>query len=152
AGAAWARFEALGARTVAGEARVVESAAVSRSEGFANAATATTAPVIAAMIAHDWQAFARLFADGFRCSDRRRVVQLELDREQYLAFTREVADGRTIRATSEVVATRGERLAITRSVFEFADADVGPSEISFLILTEVDERGRIAAYVRWDLE
>src|SRR5580765_1520670 len=51
-----------------------------------------------------------------------------------------------------MVATRGDRLAVTRSFFEFADADVGPSEIAFLLLMEVDERGRIVANVRWDLD
>jgi len=85
-------------------------------------------------------------------SDQRHVVQLELDREQYVAFTREVADGRTVRNRWEMVATRGDRLAVTRSFYEFADADVGPSEIAFLILMEVNERGRIVANVRWDLD
>src|SRR5678816_658927 len=104
------------------------------------------------MGAHDWPGFARLFADDFHMSDRRRVVQLELDRDQYIAFTREVADGRAVRGVSELLATRGERLALGRSTFEFADADVGPSEIAFLILTEVDDRGRIVGYVRWDVD
>ena len=108
--------------------------------------------MIACLVAHDWQGFAQLFADDFRMSDRRRVVQLELDRDRYVAFTREVADGRTVRGDSELLATRGERLALTRSTFEFTDADVGPSEIAFLILTEVDARGRIVAYVRFDLD
>jgi hypothetical protein len=121
-------------------------------ERLANAAIATTEHVIAAMIAHDWQAFARLFADDFRMSDRRRMVQLELDREQYFAFTREVADGRTVRACSEVVATRGERLALTRRTYELTEADHGPSEIAFLILMELGEDGRIANYVRWDVD
>src|SRR6185369_3595985 len=121
-------------------------------EPFANAASATTAPVTAAIIAHDWERFAELFAGGFRMSDRRRVVQLELDRDQYVAFTREVADGRAGRAESELLATRGERLALTRLVYEFSGADVGPSEIPFLLLCEVDVRGRIVAYVRWDVE
>lgn len=67
-----------------------------------------------------------------------------------MAFTREVADGRAIRGESVALATRGERLALVRSTFVFADADVGPSEITFLLVTEVDEHGRIAAYVRFD--
>ena len=79
-----ARFEGL--RTATG----------SRSR-FANAATATSEPVIAALVAHEWAAFEALFAESFRCFDRRRVVQLEFDRAGYVAFTREVADGRSIR-------------------------------------------------------
>jgi class 3 adenylate cyclase/tetratricopeptide (TPR) repeat protein len=126
--------------------------AASSAERFSNAATATVELHVAAVIAHDWQAFVRLLADDFRISDRRRVVQLELDRDQYVAFSREVADGRTICAGFEVIATRGNRLALTRSVFEYTDADIGPSEIASLILNESDERGRIVAYVRWDLE
>jgi hypothetical protein len=122
------------------------------SNRFANAATATVDPVIARMVAHDWPGFEQLFAEGFRMSDRRRMVQLELDRDQYVAFTREIAGGRAIRACSEIVATRGERLSLARSTFEFTDGDVGPSEVAFLILTQVDDRGRIDVYVRWDLE
>ena len=124
----------------------------SRREPFANAASATAEPVIAAIVAHDWEGFARLLTDDFHMSDRRRVVQLELDKAEYVAFTRELADGRSARGQSLLIATRGERLALNRSRFEFADADVGPSEISFLILTEVDDNGRIVAYVRFDLE
>jgi hypothetical protein len=147
---AHARFEELNPSVPPlGNGRIEEGSSPWR---FANAATATVDPVIACMIAHDWQGFEQLFAEDFRMSDRRRVVQLELDRDGYVAFTREVADGRTIRADSQVVATRGDRLALTRPAFEFADADVGPSEIAFLILTEVNDRGRIVAYVRFDLE
>ena len=132
-------------------AELAAPAAYSQSR-FANAATATADPVIACMVAHDWQRFEQLFAQNFRMSDRRRVVQLELDRDQYVAFTREVANGRSLRGDSQVLATRGDRLALNRSTFVFMDTDVGPSEIAFLILTEVDARGRIVAYVRWDLD
>jgi len=136
-------YAELHARFAAGEAAP---------QPFANAATASTAPVIHCLMAHDWEGFRQLFSESFHMSDRRRVVQLELDREQYVAFTREVADGRTVRNRWEMVATRGDRLAVTRSFFEFADADVGPSEIAFLLLMEVDECYRIAADVRWDLD
>ncbi len=136
---ALARFEELAAPAAYSQSR------------FANAATGTAGPVIACMVAHDWQRFEQLFAQDFRMSDRRRVVQLELDRDQYVVFTREVANGRTLRGDSQVLATRGDRLALNRSTFVFMDTDVGPSEIAFLILTEVDARGRIVAYVRWDL-
>lgn len=133
-------------------ARFAEITAAAAETHFANAATATVDPVIACLVAHDWQGFEQLFSEDFRCSDRRRLVQLELDRDQYVAFTREVSDGRTIRGGSQVIATRGDRLTLTRSTFEFTDADVGPSEIAFLILTQVDDRGRIVVYVRLDLD
>ncbi len=119
---------------------------------FANVASAMANAVNGSMVAHDWQTFERLFAENFRMSDRRRVVQLELDRSQYVEFTREVADGRTIRCKSRLLATRGERLVLTHPCFEFSDADVGPSEIAFVIINEVDERGLIVGSVRFDVE
>ena|GEM_PF-2009695 len=121
-------------------------------ERFANAATAAFRLLIESVIAHDWARYAQLLADDFRMSDRRRVVQLEMDRTGLIAFAREIADGRAIRARSEIVATRGERLALTCSTVEFSDADVGPSEVVFLLLTQVDERGTIVTAVRWDPE
>jgi class 3 adenylate cyclase/ketosteroid isomerase-like protein/tetratricopeptide (TPR) repeat protein len=117
---------------------------------FANAASAAASPVIQCLIGHDWEGFRQLFADDFRMSDRRRVVQLELDREQYVAFTREIAAGRMVRNHWELVATRGDRLAVIRSFYEFADTTVGPSEVVFLLLMEIDAHGRIVANVRWD--
>lgn len=117
---------------------------------FANAATATSEPVIACLVAHDWAGFSAHFAESFRCLDRRRMVQLDFDRDGYVAFTREVADGRSARGAAEILATRGDRLALVRSTFVFTDADVGPSEIAFLLVTEVDRNGRIVAYVRFD--
>lgn len=157
--AAWGELEARWRSSLDAEpsgAERVRRAEIATAPGpdhlLANAATATAEPVTACMNAHDWQGFAQFFADDFHLSDRRRVVQLELDRDRYVAFTREVADGRAVRGASTPLATRGERLALARSTFHFADADVGPSEIAFLNLTEVDARGRIVAYVRWDLE
>lgn len=132
--------------------RFAELSVPATPQPFANAATASAAPVIRSLIAHDWDGVRQLFAEDFRMSDRRRVVQLELDRDQYVAFTREVAEGRTVRNRWELVATRGDRLAVTRAFYEFTDADVGPSEIAFLLLMEVDERGRIVANVRWDVD
>ena len=56
---------------------------------------------------------------------------------------------RRVRAARDARRAAGARRVASTSS---ADADVGPSEIAFLILIEVDERGRIVAYVRWDLD
>jgi ketosteroid isomerase-like protein len=119
---------------------------------FANKASTTDAPVIAAMVAHDWDRFAGQFSPDFHISDRRHVVQLEFERDQYVAFTRQICDGRTVRCTSELLATRGERLALVHNTGEFTDHDVGPSEVVSLILVEVNEAGRIVRYDRWDVD
>ena len=132
-------------------ARFAELSASARAEDpFANAASAIAAPLIAAVVATDWARYEALFAETFRGFDRRRLVQLELDRDAHVAFARELADGRRARGRSELVATRGERLALMRLPFVFEDADVGPSEVDSLLVMEVDAAGRLAAYVRFD--
>jgi len=121
-------------------------------ELFANAIRATVDAANLCLMAHDEEGLARLFAEGFHYSDRRRLVQLELDLEQFLAFTRELRAGRAVRIDSRVLATRGERLALGRSTAEVTDADVGLSEILSFIVFEVDERGRFIWWVRFDPE
>jgi len=134
-------------------ARFAELAPASAaSDHFTNAATATVRTLIDSVVAHAWTRYTQLLADDFRMFDRRRVVQLEMDRARLIAFAREIADGRAIRARAELVATRGERLALTRLTFEFEGGDVGPSEVAFLLLTEVNDQGRIVTGVRWDPE
>jgi hypothetical protein len=69
---------------------------------------------LAAMNARDWDRFTAAYQPGFRSSDRRRMVQLELDRDRLLEFTRQLGDMRSARLETEVLATRGERLALLR--------------------------------------
>jgi hypothetical protein len=144
-----AAYAELDARYDAGDARHHPKAAPQR---FANAASASADAVSACMLAHDWRGFAACFSDDFRMSDRRRQVQLELDRDRYVAFSREMAEGRTGRVHSDLLATRGDRLALRRPVYEVMGGDVGLSEVAFLILSEVDARGRVVANVRWDAD
>ena len=96
----------------------------------------------AAWQAHDWDGVAALYAPGFRQVDRRRLILLELDRQQALDSQRASFDMRSSRISSEVLATRGDRLALARTRFEVADLDLGPSERELLAIVEVDERGQ----------
>jgi hypothetical protein len=95
----------------------------------------------AAWAARDWEAIAAMYAPSFRMVDRRSYAHLDLDRDQLLASLRFRFEMRSSRATSEVLATRGDRLALWRRRFELADGDVGPSETESLQVVECDERG-----------
>src|SRR4029078_9199929 len=44
--------------------------------------------------------------------------------------------------TVQVLATRGERLALARLLWRGATGDVRPSEVEYLLIVEVDERGK----------
>jgi ketosteroid isomerase-like protein len=116
-----------------------------------NEATRAAAEKIDAWHERDWERFAGLFPDHFKLSDRRRAVQLELGREETIAFTRSLGETATTRTIeSEILATRGERLALLRWRIEIAGGDVGSSELVQLNLFEVDAQGVRTAMVRWD--
>jgi hypothetical protein len=106
---------------------------------FANAATRHAERVGAALEDRDFERFAAGFAADFRNVDRR--AHLESGREEWLA-----AFGPMVELTSgcpsvEVLATRGERWALVQFHWEGAEGDIGPSEMDWLVLIEVDERG-----------
>ncbi len=135
-----ARFDEIVARTLPPAPR------------FANAATRAEAELVATFQSRDHERFAELLPSGFRYSDRRRMAQLELDRDQYFEFAQALREMGAGRLTKEVLATRGERLALHRLRFDVADADVGPSEVEVLDVLETDERGAPAARVRFDAD
>ncbi|MBI3768726.1 MAG: nuclear transport factor 2 family protein [Deltaproteobacteria bacterium] len=143
---ALARFDAL-----VGSADT-EAPAEPRATRFANAATRAWDRLLACWRARDWQRIARLLPVGFRYDDRRRMAQLELDWNQYLEFIRQIGEMGSTRVEQEVLATREDRLALTRLRLEVAGGDVGPSELEFLNLIETDERGDAVALVRFDPE
>ena len=64
-----------------------------------------------------------------------------------LAALRFRFDMRSSRITSEVLATRGQRLVLWRERWELADRDVGPSESAALVVAECDKRGDCVALV-----
>ncbi len=117
---------------------------------FANAATRAFDELFAGWKAREWQRFRALFAAGFRYYDRTPIAQLELDGEQWIAFTRQLRELRLLRGTGTALATRGERLALARSHLEMAEGDVGPSEIVAIFLYETNARGEVVAIVRFD--
>ncbi len=133
-------------------ARFAELENATRQPRFANTASRALDQMMATWLARDWDAYARILAPEYRQSDRRRLVQLELDREQAIAFTRQLGEMVATRAEAELLATRGDRLALSRIRAVATEGDVGPSEIVSLLLTETNDRGEGIAGVRFDVE
>jgi class 3 adenylate cyclase len=119
---------------------------------FANAASRLGRRHAKRWRARDWDGFAAMLDPRFRLEDRQAMSRIELDREQYVAFSRELGDMDSRQLDPEILATRGEHLVLIRLRIDLAGGDVGPSEIAFLQLMEVNERGLIVGCVRWDLD
>ncbi len=134
---ALARFDELTTPPVL--TRIVETAATRAIDRFDRA-----------WAARDWQAICALNAPELRYSDRRALMQLELDRETFLEFIRPLFEMQASRISQEVLATRGDRLVLTRLHFEGSDGSIGPSETESLTVAEVDDRGNRIALIRFD--
>ena len=135
------------------EARACYAALPGRSSAphVENLATRALLAGEAAMKAKDWDRFSALFQARFRNSDRRRMVQLELDRTDYLDFMRSVIDSDRNTA-GQVLATRGSRLALFHMRWLASDGDVGPSDGEFLMIVETDEQGSLVGAVNFDAD
>src|SRR5262249_19102454 len=115
-----------------------------------NAATRSWDRVRDAWEARDWDRFVAIHPPGFRQIDRRSMVHLDLDRDEYLRSMRMIFDMSSSRFTANILATRGERLMLTRARFEGTDRSVGPSEVEFLTVVEVNDAGDRVAMVTLD--
>ncbi len=140
---ALARYDALVGST--------DRASAAPEPPFANAASRAWLDVLAAWARRDAERFAALHPRPLGYRDHRRLFHLDLDREQFLDFTRPTLD-MAVRASAELLATRGERLALKRFTMDMAEDAVGPSAIDSLLLIETDEGGEIVAYDRYDLD
>jgi hypothetical protein len=136
-GAARARFAELAAPPA--PARLIDTAATRECDMFDRA-----------WAARDWEVIAAEFAQGYRYEDRRAMVQLTLDREQWFEFSRPLFDMSSSRLATEALATRGDRLVLNRTLVEVADDSIGPSAIDSLLVVELDAAGKRLAHVRFD--
>jgi class 3 adenylate cyclase/ketosteroid isomerase-like protein len=133
-----------------------ELASPARPARIENAATRSFDRFERAWAARDSDAIASLYAPDFRLSDRRRLVRLELGREELLDGLRRTLGMQEARLSAgagrpgELLATRGERLALLRGGFVVRSGDVGLSEIEMLTLLEVDPSGQRREMVAFD--
>lgn len=117
----------------------------------ANAASRAAQRLLDAHRALDIERVAEMLAPGFHNIDRRRMLQTDLDREQFIESFRWVFQkvSRFDPAT-RLLTTRGDRLALFHARWGFTEPGGGPSEIEFLQIWETDASGRIAGGVGFD--
>src|SRR5262249_37410924 len=132
---ALARFDELG------QSSAEPPPTASRAARIENAATRLLDRFVAAWAAHDWERVAAGHTPDFRGVDRRRMIRLELDRGEWVETLRFYFELRTSRFTPQLLAARGDRLALVRWRFEGSGSDIGASEIEFLEILEVDDHG-----------
>jgi hypothetical protein len=133
--AALARFEVLQPRR-----RRLENAASRVGEHF-----------VERFAARNWNAMAEMLADGFLEDDRRRVANAGIrhGRDAEIEGSRAAVDLGITNATSAVIATRGERVALVRT--HYSDRDQARQN-DVLQVVEIDADEQIEANVVFDLD
>ena len=125
--AALARYDALSPRRERPASRTPRRTARTGSATRGRAATGTRSPPSSR------RDFGHRPAEA-RCTSR--SIAISISRRVRLAF-----EMTSSRYTFEVLATRGDRLALIRERWEGSDGSVGPSEVPVVGVTEVDEAG-----------
>jgi hypothetical protein len=119
----------------------------------ANAASVLVAEQEDAFARRDWAAFRASLGAGFTVDDRKRSAALRFDEEQSIATLRYAFDLPALRWHRPLVATRGDRLALTRdelvSTLETNEIDY---ESSSLTLVELDADGRVARHTVFEVD
>ncbi|MCI0633941.1 MAG: nuclear transport factor 2 family protein, partial [Actinobacteria bacterium] len=128
------------------------TAGATTTPGIENAATRSMDRFRAAWEARDWVRVAAEFAPGFRQLDRRKMMRVDVDRDPFLESLRQAIELTSSRFAPEVVATRGERLALCRWLWSGTGEVFGPSEIEFLEVVQVDADGHQDLNVTFDLD
>ena len=100
--------------------------------------------------ARDWAAMAETIAEDILEDDRRRVVNagVRQGRDALIANMRATAEVGVESMTSSVVATRGERLALSR----VRSSRHGEVDYEVITIAEIDADNRIVAGVEFDAE
>jgi len=118
---------------------------------FANAATRLNERLARAWAARDWDTIAAIHAPSHQLDERRRLMQMRLSATDSMAQLRVLFDAPGSQWVIRPIATRGERLSLSRCLFHGdADAGGGPLAIDYLAVDEVDGEGRFAEIVLFD--
>src|SRR5262249_3324318 len=128
-----------------------------------NAASAAGDRWFAAFAERDWAAMRALCAPDATFEDRRRFALVSGDVDWWIADNQRTASMPNVRLEQQLVGTVGDRLALYRILVTGGGAEVsatesrrrsslGPFEIEFLWLAEVDESGRPTAGIMVDVD
>lgn len=121
---------------------------------LANAASRAVQRFVACFVARDWAAMADMMVDGYETDDRRRTVNAGIRRGRDAAiddFRAGAGVGFTTGA-SVVIATRGERLVLTRARYSTREASPAAFQTEMLHVVEIDADGLITGAAVFDLD
>ncbi|WP_235632340.1 BTAD domain-containing putative transcriptional regulator [Mycolicibacterium rutilum] len=102
--------------------------------------------------ARRWDDIAAMLHDELRVEDRRRGLRREGGGDTELAEVRALAELGTARMSSEVLATRGERLALVHTRAVGRDPRPDAFRTDFLRITAVDADDRVTACISFDTD
>jgi hypothetical protein len=103
------------------------------------------------LVARDWDAMAEMLADDYHTDDRRLHVGGGIhDRDTEIANARVGADIGITHITPAIIATRGERLALSRVRYSGRDQGQEAFVIEMLTVSEINAQNRIAATIVFD--
>ncbi len=101
---------------------------------------------------HDWEAYLATLAPNTVVDDRRSGIGIVARGDEALYGVHHVAFTLDrCRLDRDLLATRGDRLALHHTTVTFEDGVAGPAEITCLMVHEVDEHGRVTAMLAFDL-
>jgi ketosteroid isomerase-like protein len=123
---------------------------------FANAATRSYDEFGRCWRARDWAGVVACFAPDARLVDRRAITGVDLEGDAFFASFRVAFEDPSACWRAELLATRGDRLALYREAIEgenlSADivVDGGPAAVEYLAIDEVGVDGRIVLNATFD--
>jgi hypothetical protein len=118
-----------------------------------NAASRASDRYLERVVAHDLDAMAEMLADDYYTDDRRHVVGGGIHgRDAQIVNARVGADIGLTDATPTVIATRGERLVLSRVRYSRRDQGLEAFVVEILAVVEINADDRHAAAVAFDLE
>ncbi len=116
-----------------------------------NGASRADAQLNALFAGRRWDDIAALFADNLRVEDRRRGLHREgNNRAAELMEVRTIADLGTKNMVSQVIAIRGDRLALVRTRYTGRDTRPEAFHTELLRIAEIDDDGRLVALIAFD--
>ncbi len=117
-----------------------------------NGASRVVQQFLAKFAARDWDAMTEMLSHDISTVDRRRVVNagIRQDRDAEINDFRSAADLDVTNATSDVIAIRGERLALIRSQVSRGDVDTEAFHVDLLWLLEIGSNQKIAGWATFD--
>ena len=102
----------------------------------------------------DWHEGDKLVAPIVHVENRRKIVGVtrgDLSSAEWITEARHFREPGMVRHRSSIVAIRGERLALTKVQVSTVDISAGAPQDEMLILYGIDDRGRIALQVTFDV-